>query len=67
MGNSSSLPTLSKSVIIKTAMSIIESEGTKAFSMRRVAHSLGVFAGALYPYVGSKEKLTEALIDSLFQ
>lgn len=48
-------------------MTTIESEGTRAFSMRKIAKSLGVSPGALYPYVGSKEKLTEALIDSLFQ
>lgn len=35
--------------------------------MRRIGHELNVSAGALYPYIGSKENLTQALIDAMFR
>lgn len=57
---------LNRDTIVKAALDIIDSKGLESLSMRYLAKYLGVSAGALYPYVGSKEELTRALIDEAF-
>lgn len=57
---------LSLQLIISTALEIVDQEGLGCLSMRRIGRELNVSPGALYPYIESKEKLTQALIDSIF-
>jgi AcrR family transcriptional regulator len=58
---------LSRQLIVSTALEIVDNEGLQSLSMRRVGKELNVSPGALYPYIESKEKLTQALIDAIFQ
>jgi AcrR family transcriptional regulator len=53
--------------IIQTAMTIIESNGPKACSMRRMAKELNIAVGTLYNYYPSQEALLEAVLMSSWQ
>lgn len=58
---------LSLDLIISTALEIVDKDGLSGLSMRRIGQQLSVSAGALYPYIESKENLTQALIDAMFK
>jgi TetR/AcrR family tetracycline transcriptional repressor len=58
---------LTRRAVIETALSIGDSEGLEAISLRRVARDLGVTPMALYRYVESKEGLLEGMIELAFE
>ncbi|HEY5159515.1 MAG TPA: TetR/AcrR family transcriptional regulator [Gaiellaceae bacterium] len=59
--------TLSRRAVIEAALTIGDSEGADAVSLRRVARELGVTPMALYRYVESKEALLAAVADRAFE
>ncbi len=58
---------LTRRAVIEAALSIGDSEGLEAISLRRVARDLGVTPMALYRYVDSKEGLLEGIIERAFE
>jgi AcrR family transcriptional regulator len=54
-------PALDSGAILQAALPLLEEKG-EAFSMRALAHSLGVDAMALYHYYAGKEELLQALM-----
>jgi len=59
--------TLSRRAVIEAALTIGDSEGADAVSLRRVARELGVTPMALYRYVDSKEGLLAAVAERAFE
>ena len=57
---------LSRELIIKEALALLEEHGPGALSMRRLADRLGVAPNALYTYVRGKADLIDGLIDQLY-
>ena len=57
--------TLSPELIVRTALEVMESRGTDAFSLRGVAAELGVGPMALYTYFRNKDELYDAVRDHL--
>ena len=57
--------TLSAELIVRTALELMESKGTDAFSLRGVAGELGVGPMALYTYFRNKDDLYDAVRDHL--
>ena len=57
--------TLSSELIVRTALELMESKGTDAFSLRGVAAELGVSPMALYTYFRNKDDLYDAVRDHL--
>lgn len=57
---------LTRNLILKTALRIIDREGLDALSMRRVAHDLQTGPASLYAHVANKNELLELLIDMVF-
>ncbi|KAB8059685.1 TetR family transcriptional regulator [Janthinobacterium sp. FT14W] len=58
-------PALDNAAILQAALALLEEKG-EAFSMRALAHSLGVDAMALYHYYAGKEELLLALMAQRF-
>jgi AcrR family transcriptional regulator len=58
---------LTRRSVIEAALSIGDSEGLEAISLRRVARELGVTPMALYRYVDNKEALLEGIIERAFE
>lgn len=56
---------LERSDVITAAVGILDSYGLADLSMRRVADSLGVKAGALYWHVANKQTLLAAVADEI--
>lgn len=56
---------LSRTVIVRTAISYVDEHGLSALTMRRLGTALGVEAMALYRYVNGREDLLEAIVDQL--
>lgn len=56
---------LSRPVIARAALDILNSYGLADVSMRRVAGSLGVAPGALYWHIDSKQALIAAMADEI--
>jgi AcrR family transcriptional regulator len=56
---------LSVEAIVDAALTILESEGLEAMSMRRVAAALDTGAGSLYVYVAGRDALVEAVFDRI--
>lgn len=56
---------LSRPVIARAALEILNSYGLADVSMRRVAGSLGVAPGALYWHIDSKQALIAAMADEI--
>ncbi|SHN44170.1 TetR/AcrR family transcriptional regulator [Cryptosporangium aurantiacum] len=54
---------LSYEQIVDAAMTVLDSEGVDAMSMRRVAQELGTGAASLYAHVQNKEELVDAVVD----
>ncbi|MFJ4920350.1 TetR/AcrR family transcriptional regulator [Streptomyces sp. NPDC088725] len=57
--------TLTRDVIVRAALSVIDGEGIEAVSMRTVARSLGVDAKSLYNYVDGKDDLLDAVAEQI--
>lgn len=57
---------LTREAITATAMSIADSDGLSAVSMRAVARRLGVEAMSLYHHVPNKEGILDAMVDAVF-
>jgi AcrR family transcriptional regulator len=54
--------TLSRQLILRTALRVIDAEGMEALSMRRLAAELGVFPTALYHHVENKDALLRGVV-----
>ena len=57
---------LSYDNIVKAAMSIADSEGLQAISMRRIADELGSGTMSLYRYVSSKEQILDLVLNDAY-
>jgi AcrR family transcriptional regulator len=57
---------LSRELIIKEALALLDEHGPGALSMRRLADRLGVAPTALYTHVRGKANLIEGLIDQVY-
>lgn len=57
--------TLSRELVVSTALAVMESGGVESFSIRGVAKELGVGPMALYTYFSSKDDLLDAVRDRL--
>jgi TetR/AcrR family transcriptional regulator, tetracycline repressor protein len=60
-------PQLSRDVVVKAALQVLEKEGGEALTMRRVADQIGVSASSLYGYVANKEELVQLVLDRMFE
>jgi TetR/AcrR family transcriptional regulator, tetracycline repressor protein len=60
-------PQLSREVVVKAALQLLEADGGDALTMRRVADEIGVSASSLYGYVASKEELVQLVLDRIFE
>ena len=56
---------LSREAIVEAGLGILRSEGIDALTVRGVAAELGVSPMALYPHVGNKEGLLDAIVGRL--
>lgn len=56
---------LTRDRIVDAAIRLVDTEGLPALTMRRLAAALGVEAMSLYRYVGGREDLLEAVVDTL--
>lgn len=54
---------LSREVIIRTGLQILDRDGLEALTMRRVAQELDTGAASLYVYVNNREDLVAAMLD----
>ena len=59
-------PGLALERIVVAGVRVAEAEGLGAISMNRVASELGVSTMSLYRYVGSKDELTELMVDAAY-
>jgi TetR/AcrR family transcriptional regulator, tetracycline repressor protein len=57
---------LTRELIIKEALGLLEEQGPGALSMRRLAERLGVAPNALYTHVRGKTDLIDGLIDQVY-
>ncbi|MHA6765064.1 TetR/AcrR family transcriptional regulator [Streptacidiphilus sp. PAMC 29251] len=55
--------TLSRELIVETALAVVDAEGLDALSMRRVSQELNTGPASLYAHVGSKDQLVELVLD----
>jgi AcrR family transcriptional regulator len=56
---------LSRERIVRTALTIVDRDGLKALSMRRLGAELGVDPMAVYYHVPNKEKLLDAIVEAV--
>jgi TetR/AcrR family transcriptional regulator, tetracycline repressor protein len=61
----SSRRTLSRELIIETAVDFVDEHGLTALTMRRLGKQLGVEAMSLYRYVNGREDLLEGIVDHM--
>jgi TetR/AcrR family transcriptional regulator, tetracycline repressor protein len=57
--------TLSRELIIETAIDFVDRRGLTALTMRRLGKQLGVEAMSLYRYVNGREDLLEGVVDHM--
>jgi AcrR family transcriptional regulator len=60
-------PRLTHERIVAGALALIDEEGLAALTMRRLAERLGVQAASLYNHTRSKEKLLDAVANSVME
>jgi AcrR family transcriptional regulator len=60
-----SRPPLSRRRVIEAALALVEREGPKKLTMRRLGQALGVEAMSVYEYVTSKEDLISGIAERL--
>lgn len=58
-------PAYSREQITKAAITIADTEGLDAVSMRRIAREVGAGAMSLYRYINSKDELVELMMDAV--
>ena len=58
---------LTRTVLLDTAMELVDREGLARLSMRRLAAELGVQAMTLYHHVGTKDELLDGLVERLLE
>jgi AcrR family transcriptional regulator len=63
-GHGSSLP-LTRQHIVSTAMAVVDRDGLKALSMRRLGAELGVDPMAVYYHIPNKEALLDAIVEAV--
>ena len=56
---------LTRELIVQASIALIERDGAKALSMRKIASELGVGVMSLYNHVPNKDALLEAVADSV--
>ena len=54
---------LSRDIVLRTALKLVDSEGLEALSMRRLGKELGVEAMSLYNHVPNKSALLDGLVE----
>lgn len=59
-------PKLSREVIARTALKLVDKGGMAGLTMRRLGAALGVEAMSLYEYVASKDEILQDVLDMLF-
>jgi AcrR family transcriptional regulator len=59
-------PGLSREFIVATALALIDREGLKALSMRRLGAELGVDPMAVYYYLPNKSALFDGLVEAIY-
>ncbi len=52
--------------MLQAAVALADEAGLEAFSMRQLAHELGVVPMALYKHVANKEELLDGMVDIVF-
>ena len=57
---------LSRDRVLRAAVSLAETSGLEALTMRRLGQELGVEAMSLYRYVSNKEDLLDGMVDVVF-
>src|SRR5271165_778642 len=57
---------LSRARVLQAAVALADDAGLGTFSMRRLAHDLGVVPMALYKHVANKEELLDGMVDIVF-
>ena len=58
-------PLLSRSAIVAAALSVVDRNGLKALSMRRLGAELGVDPMAVYYYIPNKQALLDAIVEAV--
>ena len=56
---------LTRELIVKTALELVDREGLRALSMRRLGAELGVDPMAVYYYMPNKEALLDAIVEAV--
>ncbi|MEV4894958.1 TetR/AcrR family transcriptional regulator [Nonomuraea sp. NPDC055795] len=59
-------PTLTRELIVATAIRVLDAEGLEALSMRRLGAELKTAATAFYWHVGGKDELIELVVDQVY-
>ncbi|MCD0452667.1 TetR family transcriptional regulator [Actinocorallia sp. API 0066] len=59
-------PALTRDLIVATALALVERDGAKALSMRRIAAELGAGTMSLYNHVPDRDSLVEAMAREVF-
>ncbi|MFC5219217.1 TetR/AcrR family transcriptional regulator [Streptomyces coerulescens] len=58
-------PTLSRAMIVREAIVMLDAEGVEALSMRKLATRLNAGAASLYRHVATKDELMELAVDEV--
>lgn len=59
-------PTLSRAVIVREAVAMLDADGIEALSMRKLGARLNAGATSLYRHVATKDELMELAVDEVF-
>jgi AcrR family transcriptional regulator len=59
-------PALSRAVIVREAVALLDAEGMEALSMRKLGARLRAGATSLYRHVATKDELMELAVDEIF-
>ncbi len=57
---------LNRSSVLQAAVALGDANGLDGFSMRQLAHELGVVPMALYKHVANKDELLDGMVDTVF-
>ena len=60
-------PRLDRHTVLREALALVDREGAKALSMRRLGQALGIEAMSLYTYVGSRAELLDGLSEIMVE
>lgn len=56
---------LTRELVVDTALRLVESQGSEALTMRRLAEDLGAAVTAIYWHVGNRDTLLDLLVERL--